>query len=86
MSHLPNPFQGESTLRTEDILAKIENEGDEIAVVCFSGIQYYTGQLFDIPTITKAGHAKVGKVKCEITNCISFFNVTLASICPPVVD
>ena len=52
-------FQGESILRTEDILAKIEEEGESIAVICFSGVQYYTGQFFDIPTITKAGHDKV---------------------------
>ncbi|XP_059169087.1 kynureninase-like [Physella acuta] len=52
------PRQGEFTLRTEDILEVIEKEGDKIAVVCFAGVQYYTGQLFDIQTITKAGHAK----------------------------
>lgn len=52
-------LQGEYTLRTEDILDKIEAEGESIAVVCFSGVQYYTGQFFDIPTITKAGHEKV---------------------------
>ncbi|KAK7091303.1 hypothetical protein V1264_009004 [Littorina saxatilis] len=52
------PRQGESTLRTEDILKKIEEEGDSIAAVCFSGVQYYTGQLYDIPTITAAGQKK----------------------------
>ncbi|XP_031971059.1 kynureninase isoform X2 [Corvus moneduloides] len=49
---------GEETLRTEDILAVIEKEGDSIAVILFSGVQYYTGQLFDIPRITKAGQKK----------------------------
>ena len=43
----------------EDILETIEKEGDSIAVVMFSGVQYYTGQLFDIPTITKAAQQKV---------------------------
>ncbi|XP_077176273.1 kynureninase isoform X1 [Paroedura picta] len=52
------PRKGEETLRTEDILAVIEKEGDSIAVILFSGVQYYTGQLFDIPRITKAGHEK----------------------------
>ncbi|XP_030626383.1 kynureninase [Chanos chanos] len=52
------PREGEETLRTEDILAIIEQEGDSIAVIMFSGVQYYTGQLFDMATITKAGHAK----------------------------
>ncbi|XP_032549899.1 kynureninase isoform X5 [Chiroxiphia lanceolata] len=55
---LLQPRQGEETLRTEDILAVIEKEGDSIAVIMFSGVQYYTGQLFEIPRITKAGQKK----------------------------
>ncbi|KAM6945368.1 kynureninase [Aplochiton taeniatus] len=52
------PREGEETLRTEDILEMIEKEGDSIAVVMFSGVQYYTGQLFDMAAITKAGQKK----------------------------
>ncbi|KAM9035653.1 kynureninase isoform X2 [Sarcophilus harrisii] len=52
------PRQGEDTLRMEDIFEVIEKEGDSIAVILFSGVQFYTGQLFDIPAITKAGQAK----------------------------
>ncbi|KAL4618006.1 kynureninase isoform X1 [Arapaima gigas] len=55
---LMKPRQGEDTLRTEDILTTIEKEGDSIAVVLFSGVQYYTGQLFDVAAITRAGHEK----------------------------
>ncbi|ORX46260.1 kynureninase [Hesseltinella vesiculosa] len=49
------PREGEPCLRTEDIL-KVIDDNKDIAVVMLSGIQYYTGQLFDMPTITK--HAK----------------------------
>ncbi|XP_037617954.1 kynureninase isoform X2 [Sebastes umbrosus] len=55
---LLSPRPGEETLRTEDILEVIEKEGDSIAVVMFSGVQYYTGQLFDMAAITEASQKK----------------------------
>ena len=51
-----SPREGEHTLRTSDILKAIEEAGEQLALSFFSGVQYYTGQLFDIPTITKAAH------------------------------
>lgn len=54
-----HPREGEHTLRNEDILSAIENAGDSLALSFFSGVQYYTGQLFNIPAITQAAH-KVG--------------------------
>lgn len=50
------PREGEYTLRTEDILAQIEKHKDDLAIVMMGGVNYYTGQAFDIPTITKAAH------------------------------
>lgn len=47
---------GESSLRTEDIVKTIHDHRDNLALVIFGGVQYYTGQLFDIAAITKAGH------------------------------
>ncbi|KAI4901350.1 hypothetical protein NFI96_031645, partial [Prochilodus magdalenae] len=55
---LLKPRQGEDTLRTEDIVSTIEREGHSIAVVMLSGVQYYTGQLFNMEVITKAGQAQ----------------------------
>ncbi|KIJ23873.1 hypothetical protein M422DRAFT_195399, partial [Sphaerobolus stellatus SS14] len=50
------PRPGEHTLRTEDILETIKREGQSIALVLFSGVQYYTGQWFSMEAITKAAH------------------------------
>ena len=38
------PREGEDTIRTEDVLKVIEEEGESIAVVCMAGVQYYTGE------------------------------------------
>ncbi len=50
------PGEGENKIYTEDILAAIEKNQDELALVLFSGINYYNGQVFDIKTITEAAH------------------------------
>lgn len=48
--------EGKTHLETEDILEAISKNHEELALVCFSGIQYYTGQFFNIKRITE--HAK----------------------------
>lgn len=55
------PREGEYTLRTEDILAKIQEHKDELALVMMGGVNYFTGQAFDIKSITEAAH-KVGAI------------------------
>jgi kynureninase len=50
------PREGEFTLRTEDILKAIKENADQLALVIFGGVQYYTGQFFDLKKITDAGH------------------------------
>ena len=51
------PREGEYTLRTEDIIATINANKEELAIVMMGGVNYYTGQAFDMKTITKAAHA-----------------------------
>lgn len=50
------PREGENNIRTEDILQAIADHGDEIAIVLFGGINYYTGKVFDMRKITIAAH------------------------------
>ena len=49
------PRAGESCLRDEDIQAVIDREGSSIALILLGGVNYATGQLFDMPAITRAG-------------------------------
>lgn len=50
------PRPGEHTLRSEDIIAKINELGDALALVCFGGVNFLTGQAFDLKGITDAAH------------------------------
>jgi kynureninase len=50
------PRAGEYCLRTEDIVQTIENQGDATALVLFGGINYYTGQFYDLEKIAAAAH------------------------------
>lgn len=51
------PRAGSDHLHTEDILDAISTAGSSLALVMFSGVNYYTGQFFDIESITRAAHS-----------------------------
>ena len=51
------PREGEHTLRTEDIISEIEKHKDSLALVLFGGVNYYTGQYFELEKITRAAHS-----------------------------
>jgi kynureninase len=52
------PREGEYCMRDEDILALIDREGRSIALILLGGVNYVTGQAFDMRSITNAGHAR----------------------------
>jgi kynureninase len=52
------PRQSETAIRQEDIEALLERDGSSIALVMLGGVNYATGQLFDMQAITRAGHAQ----------------------------
>jgi kynureninase len=54
----PKPKAGSALIETEDILQIIENEGDSIALILIGGINYYSGQRYDLAQITEGGHKK----------------------------
>ncbi|MEQ8908274.1 MAG: kynureninase [Vicingaceae bacterium] len=53
-----SPREGEHYLREEDILEKIEAEGEQIAMVMIGGVNYYTGQVMPMKNITQLAHKK----------------------------
>jgi len=80
--------KGEHNIRLEDVLAKIEEIGEELALVFIGGLNYYTGQVFDIETITAKGHSvgaivgwdlahATGNIKLELHD----WNVDFAAWC-----
>jgi kynureninase len=62
------PRNGEYTLRTEDIISTIGKHGDETALVLFGGINYYTGQFFDLEKITKTTRTAGAKVGFDLAH------------------
>ena len=52
------PREGETTLRTEDIVETIDREGDSVALILLGAVNYYTGQAFDMRAVAEAGHRK----------------------------
>lgn len=48
------PREGDYTLRTKDIIDAIEENANELALVIFGGVQYYTGQFFEMQPIAAA--------------------------------
>lgn len=51
-----HPRDGEHTIRHDDIIATIKEHAKELSVVIIGGVNYYTGQVFDMEAITKAAH------------------------------
>jgi kynureninase len=65
---LARPREGEHTIRHEDIEALLEREGREIALVLFAGVNFFTGQLFDIAGITAAAQKQGCRVGIDLAH------------------
>jgi kynureninase len=63
-----SPREGELTIKNEDILAAIEKHREDLALVLWGGVNYYTGQVFNMQTITAAAQAVGAKVGFDLAH------------------
>jgi kynureninase len=71
------PRPGEDCLRPEDILERIDREGEGVALVLLGNVNYYTGQAFDMPAITRAAHARGCRVGFDLAHGIGNLRLSL---------
>ncbi|MEO0420780.1 MAG: kynureninase [Pseudomonadota bacterium] len=70
------PREGEQCLRTEDICAELESLGDSLATVMLPGVQYYTGEVYDMASIAETAHRCGATVGFDLAHAIG--NIPLA--------
>src|ERR1700736_242931 len=68
---------GESCIRHEDIESIIDREGDSIALVLLGGVNYATGQAFDMAGIADAGHKKGCVVGFDLAHAVGNLSLQL---------
>ncbi len=71
------PRPGEETLRVDDMLATIAELGDELALVMLPGVQYYTGQVMPMATLTAAGHDVGAVVGFDLAHAVGNIELDL---------
>jgi len=64
------PRVGERALRTEDMVAAIEQQGARLALVLLPGVQYLTGQCLDLPPLIAAAHRVGARVGLDLAHAI----------------
>jgi kynureninase len=73
------PREGERILHQEDILKAIREAGEELALVLFPGVQYLTGQVFELEEICKAGHQVGAMVGLDLAHAMGNIPLKLHS-------
>ena len=62
------PRAGETLLHLQDLETILDEQGEEIALILIGGVNYYTGQSFDLKKIAEMGHAKECKVGIDLAH------------------
>lgn len=71
------PREGESCIRDEDIELLIDREGESIALILLGGVNYATGQFFNIPEITRVGRRKGCVVAFDLAHAVGNISLRL---------
>ncbi len=71
------PRKNEYTLRTEDIIKTILEHKDELSLILFGGVNYYTGQVFDMKKITEVAHQATINVGFDLAHAIGNIPLSL---------
>ena len=72
-----SPRDGEHTIREEDILSTIEEVGEELVLVFWGGVNYYSGQVFDMAKITEKAHAQGAYVGFDLAHGVGNIELNL---------
>lgn len=71
------PRAGEELIEQEDILSAIKKHRDELALVFWGGVNYYTGQVFDMAAITEAAHEAGAKAGFDLAHAVGNIELNL---------
>lgn len=71
------PRKNEHCIRHDDIISAINEHKDQLALVLFGGVNYYSGQLFDMPAITEAGHSAGAVVGFDLAHAAGNIDLKL---------
>ncbi len=71
------PKDGKHTIDTAQLIEAIETAGDTLALVFIGGVNYYTGQVFDMPNITAAAHKAGAKAGFDLAHAVGNISLQL---------
>ena len=71
------PRTGERCLRTEDIVNKLKEHGDTVSTILIGGVNYNTGQAFDMAKITETGQEHGAKVGFDLAHAVGNLPLSL---------